>query len=127
MTNMGEKSVIFDLFIRENIIEFYGRMLLDYTDIKTLEVVLDTLTVLLSLGDKVKKSEEEPNVLVNQLTSIAGIVDIMEKLQYHDSKVIYGKTVKLLQKHFELEQDMDFWYMIWLIVTPDRAEKLTSP
>jgi hypothetical protein len=41
--------------------------------------------------------------------------------------VIYGKTVKLLQKHFELEQDMDFWYMIWLIVTPDRAERLTSP
>jgi hypothetical protein len=30
-------------------------MLLDHSDIKTLEVVLDTLTVLLTLGDKMKK------------------------------------------------------------------------
>lgn len=57
MTNMGEKSSIFDLFLKDNIIEFYARMLLDYSDIKTLEVVLDTLTVLLGLGDKVKTSE----------------------------------------------------------------------
>lgn len=105
---MGEKNAIFDMFLRENIIEHYARMLLDFSDIKTLEVVLDTLTVLLGLGDKIKKTEEEPNVLVNQLTSITGVVDILEKLQYHDSKVIYGKTVKLLQKHFELEQDMEF-------------------
>ncbi len=34
---------------------------------------------------------------------------MLEKLQYNDSKVIYGKTVKLLQKHFELEQGMEFW------------------
>ena len=56
MTNMGEKNAIFDLFLKENIIEYYARMLLDYSDIKTLEVVLDTLTVLLGLGDKVKKT-----------------------------------------------------------------------
>lgn len=52
-------------------------------------------------------------------------MDILEKLQYHDSKVIYGKTVKLLQKHFELEQDMEFWWSmdLWskivFFVTPD--------
>jgi hypothetical protein len=45
---------------------------------------------------------------VNQLTSVTGVVDMLEKLQYNDSKVIYGKTVKLLQKHFELEQGMEF-------------------
>ena len=65
------------MFLRENIIEFYARMLLDYSDIKTLEIVLDTLTVLLTLGDKMKKSEDEPNVLVNQLTSTTGVVDML--------------------------------------------------
>lgn len=56
------------------------------------------------------------------------VVDILEKLQYHESKVIYSKTVKLMQKHFELEQDMDFWFVTmiskpfapWII-------KLSSP
>lgn len=52
-------------------------MLLDFNDVKTLEVVLDTLTVFLTIGDKVKKSESEPNVLTNRLTSITGVVDIL--------------------------------------------------
>lgn len=52
-------------------------MLLDHSDIKTLEVVLDTLTVLLTLGEKVKKTEEEPNILVNQLTAVTGVIDIL--------------------------------------------------
>lgn len=48
-------------------------MLLDHSDIKTLEVVLDTLTVLLTLGDKVKKVESDSNILVNQLTSVSNV------------------------------------------------------
>ena len=55
---MGDKKTIYDLFLKENIIEFYARMLLEHSEIKTLEVVLDTLTVLLTLGDKMKTSEE---------------------------------------------------------------------
>lgn len=69
---------------------------------KTLEIVLETLTILLNIGNKVKKSESEANVLVNQLTNIPGVVEALEKLQYHNSKNIYQKTVRLLQKHFEL-------------------------
>lgn len=57
MTNMGDKNLIFEQFMKYNIVEYYARILLDHSDIKTLEVVLDTLTVFLTLGDKVKKTE----------------------------------------------------------------------
>lgn len=99
---MGEKNTIFELFLQEKIIDYYARILLDNVDVKTLEIVIETLTILLIIGTKVKKSESEPNILVNQLTNIPGVVDALEKLQYHDSKSIYQKTVRLLQKHFEL-------------------------
>lgn len=56
MTNMGEKNSIFDLFMREKIVDYYGRMLLDSTDVKTLEIVLETLNLMLTIGDKVKMS-----------------------------------------------------------------------
>jgi len=53
---MGDKNTIFELFMQEKIIEYYARILLDNTDVKTLEIVIETLTILLSIGDKVKKS-----------------------------------------------------------------------
>lgn len=56
MINMGDKNTIFELFMQEKIIEYYARLLLDNTDVKTLEIVIETLTILLSIGDKVKKS-----------------------------------------------------------------------
>jgi len=38
---------------------------------------------------------------------------MLEKLQYHESKSVYLKTVKLLQKHFELEQELDLWFSLY--------------
>jgi len=32
---------------------------------------------------------------------------MIEKLQYHESKGVYNRVVKILKKYFELEEELD--------------------
>lgn len=51
-------------------------------DAKTIEVSLECLYIILSVGDKIKGSERNP--LVIELFNL-NAVDLLEKLQYHES------------------------------------------
>lgn len=73
-------------------------------DPKTIEVALETLYIVLSVGGKIKGSEKNP--LVQELYNLNAI-DHLEKLQYHDSDVVYGHVSKLLQNYFEVQDPLE--------------------
>lgn len=75
-------------------------------DAKTIEVCLECLFIILSVGDKVKGSEKNP--LVVELFSL-NAVDILEKLQYHESDAVYTNVSKLLTTYFEIQDPLDLW------------------
>ena len=107
MSNLGDKNTVFNLYVQRNLTEYYARLLLETSQNKTIEITLDTLFTFLSVGQKMRQNENSPNILLNLLIAIPGINETLEQLQYNESKVIYGKTVKLLQKYFELEQELN--------------------
>ena len=55
MVNYGDPAKIYALYTQENIIDYYARILMENSDIKTVETCLDTLYTALSLGDKIKE------------------------------------------------------------------------
>lgn len=75
-------------------------------DAKTIEVSLECLYVILGVGDKIKGSEKNP--LVVELFGLNAI-DILEKLQYHDSENVYSNVSKLLVTYFEIQDPLDLW------------------
>jgi len=68
-----------------DIVRFYVNCL-TAEDTKTVEVALECLYIVLALGDKFKGTG--PNPLVMDLRSLSA-VDILEKLQYHKSDLVY--------------------------------------
>ena len=75
-------------------------------DPKTIEVSLECLYILLGVGDKIKGSERNPMVI--ELFSL-NAVDILEKLQYHESEAVYNNVSKLLITYFEIQDPLELW------------------
>jgi len=75
-------------------------------DAKTIEVSLECLYIILSVGDKIKGSERNP--LVIELFNL-NAVDLLEKLQYHESESVYGNVSKLLITYFEIQDPLELW------------------
>lgn len=73
-------------------------------DAKTIEVSLECLYIILSVGDKIKGSERNP--LVIELFNL-NAVDLLEKLQYHESESVYGNVSKLLITYFEIQDPLE--------------------
>lgn len=73
-------------------------------DAKTIEVSLECLYIILSVGDKIKGSERNP--LVIELFQLNAI-DILEKLQYHQSESVYANVSKLLVSYFEIQDPLE--------------------
>lgn len=62
--------------------------------------------IILSVGDKIKGSERNP--LVIELFTL-NAVDLLEKLQYHESENVYANVSKLLETYFEIQDPLELW------------------
>jgi len=68
------------------------------------EVALECLFIVLAHGEKFKG--DGPNPLVMDLRSMSA-VDVLEKLQYHKSDLVYENVSKILQTYFEIQDPLD--------------------
>lgn len=73
-------------------------------DAKTLEVALDGLNNILKKGKYLIKGDGE-NPLLLEFEQKGG-VEKLERLQHHKDTSVYQAAMKVLTKHFELEDDM---------------------
>lgn len=103
MSHSGEPLKIFEFYKRTSILRYYVNLLM-CDDAKTIEVSLECLFIILSVGDKIKGSERNP--LVIELFNL-NAVDTLEKLQYHESEEVYGNVSKVLSTYFELQDPLD--------------------
>lgn len=103
MSHSGEPTKIFEFYRQSSLLRYYVNLLM-CDDAKTIEVCLECLFIILSVGDKVKGSEKNP--LVVELFSL-NAVDILEKLQYHESDAVYTNVSKLLTTYFEIQDPLD--------------------
>ena len=86
-----------------NIIRYYVNCLAA-EDTKTVEVALECLFIVLSLGEKFKGNG--PNPLVMDLRNQSA-VEALEKLQYHKSDLVYENVSKILTHFFEIQDPLD--------------------
>ena len=77
---------------------YYVNCLASNEDHKTTEVALECLYIVLALGEKFKNNNG-PNPLVMYLRNLSA-VDILEKLQYHKSDLVYDNVTKILTSFF---------------------------
>ena len=103
MAHSGDPESIFALYRTTNIIRYYVN-LLSVDDNKSIEVALECLFVILAHGDKFKGTGK--NALVLELHNM-GAVDILEKLQYHKSDLVYDNVSKVLQSYFEIQDPLE--------------------
>lgn len=90
-----------------SILEYYVNLIM-CDDAKTIEIALECLYQILSVGEKIKGKEKNPLVLdIFNLNA----VDKLEKLQYHDSEQVYENVSNLLQKYFEIQDPLEFWWL----------------
>lgn len=68
---------------------------------KCIAVAIESLGNLLNLG-KNNPNQDGSNPIVNKIEEL-GMYDILESLQYHPVKVVYEKTIVLLEKYIDLE------------------------
>ena len=69
-------------------------------DAKYLAVCLEAFGNLLSFGKK--SNPNGPNFIVNEVEKM-GMLDTLEKLQYHPVEVVYEKILKILETFFDTE------------------------
>ena len=69
-------------------------------DAKFLAVCLEAFGNLLAYGKK--KNPSGPNFIVSEVEKM-GMLDLLEKLQYHPVEIVYDKTLKILETYFEVE------------------------
>ena len=69
-------------------------------DAKYLAVCLEAFGNLLSFGKKTNPNG--PNIIVNEVEKM-GMLDTLEKLQYHPVEVVYEKILKILETYFDTE------------------------
>lgn len=67
-------------------------------------MALECLFIILAHGEKFKSGG--PNPLVMDLRNLSA-VDILEKLQYHKSDLVYENVSKILQTYFEIQDPLD--------------------
>lgn len=85
LAHSGEPTLIFNLYKNINVIRYYVN-LLAAEDYKSVEVALECLFIVLAHGEKFRVNNENPLIL--DLKSISA-VEILEKLQYHKSDLVY--------------------------------------
>lgn len=102
MAHSGDPEAIFNLYRSASLVRYYVN-LFTVEDNKTIEVALECLFVILAHGDKFKGNGKNPLIL--ELHSI-GAVDVLEKLQYHKSDIVYENVSKILQTYFEIEDPL---------------------
>lgn len=76
-------------------------------DNKTLEAVLDSLFMVMSIGEKLKEKNSDSNAIVRHFQSIPSVLERIEQLQYHSSDIIYKKTIRIMQKYFKIEDEFE--------------------
>jgi len=103
MVHTGEPIKLFEFYKKTSILRYYVNLLM-CDDAKTIEVCLECLYIILAIGDKIKGSERNP--LVIELFSL-NAVDVMEKLQYHESENVYNNVSKLLVTYFEIQDPLE--------------------
>lgn len=86
-----------------NVIRYYVNCL-SSDEHKIVEVALECLFIVLAHGEKFKNNGVNP--LVMDLRQISA-VDILEKLQYHKSDLVYENVSKILQTYFEIQDPLD--------------------
>ena len=79
--------------------------LLDSEDSKTIEIVLDGLSHILKKGNNLGKAKGCENPFYAELERRGGLQKI-EDLQKHKSQAVYEVALRLLEKHYELEDDI---------------------
>jgi hypothetical protein len=103
MAHSGDPLTIFNLYKATNIVRYYLNIL-SVDDNKAVEVALECLFVILSLGEKFKGNGKNPLVL--DLHAL-GAIDLLEKLQYHKSDAVYENVSKILQAYFEIQDPLE--------------------
>ena len=73
-------------------------------EVKTIEVALECFFIVLAHGEKFK-GENKKNPLVLDVIN-GGNSDILEKLQYHKSDIVYENVSKILVTFFEMEDPL---------------------
>lgn len=102
MVHSGDPVKVYEFYKSSSILRYYVNLLM-CDDSKTVEVSLECLYIILGVGDKVKGSERNP--LVIELFSL-NAVDVLEKLQYHESESVYNNVSKLLVSFFEIQDPL---------------------
>jgi hypothetical protein len=72
---------------------------LEMKDAKYLAVCIEAFSNLLAFGKK--SNPAGPNPVVLEMEKM-GMLDILEKLQYHPVEIVYDKILKLLENYFEV-------------------------
>ena len=75
---------------------------LKLNDAKLLTICLEALGNLLAFGEKYSQNPEGDNPIVYEVEKM-GMFDILEKLQLHPSEIVYEKTLKILEKYFDIQ------------------------
>ena len=75
---------------------------LKLNDAKLLAICLEALGNLLVFGEKFSQNPAGENPIVYEIEKM-GMFDILEKLQLHQSEIVYEKTLKILEKYFDIQ------------------------
>mmetsp|Transcript_47674 Transcript_47674/g.132297 ORF Transcript_47674/g.132297 Transcript_47674/m.132297 type:complete len:240 (-) Transcript_47674:290-1009(-) len=78
--------------------------LLKVADPKIVMVALEGLENILKVGDTESKQTGQPNMMAIVINEADGLTKI-ENLQQHENEDIYGKTIKILEQYFGVEEE----------------------
>lgn len=96
-----EKKELMEVIIQQQIIEIICECLKS-KDAKYLAVSLEAFGNLLSFGKKYSPNGE--NFVVKR-AEMLGMIDYLEKLQFHPVEIVYEKMIKILETYFDVENN----------------------
>lgn len=97
-----DKKDLMELIIKQEIVEVLCQCL-KMKESKILAVALEALENILIFGRKYYMQNGQ-NLLVRRIEQL-GMFEVLENLQYHHVEIIYEKTLKLLETHFDVENN----------------------
>lgn len=91
--------------LQYGLLECFCTLLDDSRDAKNLEVVIEGLNAVLNKGKEIASQRGCENPFISEFESRGGL-DRIHKLQEHENIEVYHAALKLLQNHYELEDDL---------------------
>lgn len=102
MTSTENKAMM-EIIINQGILDLICHCL-TLKDAKYVAVSLEGLTNLLNFGSLYYTQENGKNLITQRIEQM-GMFDILESLQTHPVEIVYEKTIQLLEKYFETENE----------------------